>query len=91
MPWAPAWFEKLLIGRRKYVMDFDDAVFHNYDQHRLGLVRGLLGRKIDRLMKNALLVMAGNDYLADRARGAGCTCVEIVPTVVDLKKYAIRQ
>ncbi len=31
IPWAPAWFEKMLLGGRRYVMDFDDAIFHNYD------------------------------------------------------------
>jgi glycosyltransferase involved in cell wall biosynthesis len=87
LPWIPASFEKWMIGGRSYIMDFDDAVFHNYDQHRIALVRKGLGKKIDALMKNAHVVMAGNEYLAGRARSAGCQRVDIIPTVIDLKKY----
>jgi glycosyltransferase involved in cell wall biosynthesis len=50
----------------------------------------LLGAKLDRLMARANLVVAGNDYLAARARQAGADRVEIVPTVVDLARYPIR-
>jgi glycosyltransferase involved in cell wall biosynthesis len=82
LPWMPAWMETLL-ARRPYVVDYDDAVFHRYDLHRSGLVRGLLGKKIDRVMRNAVLVVAGNEYLAERARAAGAKWVEILPSVVD--------
>lgn len=86
-PYAPAWFERRLLAARPYALDFDDAIFHNYDLHPFALVRGLLGRKIDRLMAGAALVTAGNHYLADRARAAGAPWVEIVPTAVDLDHY----
>ena len=49
-----------------------------------------LGQKIDRVMKSSQLVMAGNAYLADRARKAGAVHVEVVPTVVDLSAYSVR-
>jgi glycosyltransferase involved in cell wall biosynthesis len=88
LPWFPAWFERHLLGGRRYVMDFDDAIFHNYDLHRSGWVRLLLGRRIDRLMAEASLVIAGNRYLADRAVASGAGRVEILPTVVDLTRYA---
>ncbi len=90
IPFAPAWFEKMLMGGSRYIMDFDDATFHNYDQHRVGLIRTCFGRKIDKLMNNAAMVIAGNDYLAARARNAGCRWVEIVPTVIDLEQYPQR-
>jgi glycosyltransferase involved in cell wall biosynthesis len=86
-PYAPAWLERRLLAARPYVLDFDDAIFHNYDLHRFALVRGLLGGKIDLLMAKAALVTAGNAYLADRARAAGAPWVEIVPTAVDLDHY----
>jgi hypothetical protein len=35
-------------------------------------------------------VIAGNDYLAERARSAGARRIEIVPTAVDLRRYAVR-
>jgi glycosyltransferase involved in cell wall biosynthesis len=89
-PWMPAWFEQLLLRRRRYVMDFDDAIFHNYDEHRFGIVRSVFGKKIDRLMKNAAMIFAGNEYIADRARAAGNNNIRILPTVIDLDRYPIR-
>jgi glycosyltransferase involved in cell wall biosynthesis len=38
-------------------------------------------------MRSADAVVAGNDYLASRARDAGASRVEIVPTVIDLDRY----
>jgi len=87
LPWLPVGIEKLLLGRIPYVLDYDDAIFHNYDLHSSYWVRSLLGRKIDRLMKGATLVTTGNDYLADRARQAGAPRVELLPTVVDMNRY----
>ncbi|OJY88568.1 MAG: glycosyl transferase family 1 [Lysobacterales bacterium 63-13] len=90
-PWLPAWLERFLLpGRTPLVVDYDDAVFHRYDQHRLALVRWLLGRKIDRVMRRADMVIVGNDYLAERARAAGAAQVEWLPTVVDLQRYPPR-
>lgn len=89
-PFAPHWLETRLLSRKvPVVSDFDDAVFHNYDLHRYGLVRRLLGDKIDRVMASSALVMAGNAYLAQRARQAGAASVEIVPTVVDASAYNV--
>jgi glycosyltransferase involved in cell wall biosynthesis len=72
------------------VVDYDDAAFHRYDLHHATTVRWLLGHKIDQVMKRAALVVAGNSYLADRARQTGSKRVEILPTVVDLSRYAPR-
>ena len=89
LPWLPAWIERLLLRGTAYVLDYDDAIFHNYDIHRSALVRHLLGRRIDRLMKSARLVIGGNEYLACRAREAGAAWVETMPTVVDLERYTV--
>lgn len=87
-PMLPASAERLLAAAGvPYVVDYDDALFHNYDQHPRALVRRLLGRKIDRVMAGARLVITGNDYLADRARQAGARRVALLPTVVDLARY----
>lgn len=88
LPWLPWAIERRLLPRGvPLVADFDDAVFHNYDLHGSGAVRRILGDKIDRLMAGAALITAGNAYLAERARAAGASRVEIVPTVVDLDTY----
>lgn len=89
-PMLPAWAERYLI-RKPYVVDYDDATFHFYDQHSKGMVRRLMGRKIDVVMRHAALVVAGNDYLAQRARQAGAKRIEIIPTVIDLEKYPYEQ
>jgi glycosyltransferase involved in cell wall biosynthesis len=86
-PWAPAWLELLLLRDRAWVLDLDDAIFHNYDRHPRSLVRRLYGRKIDRLMRAATIVTAGSPYLAERARTAGARDVRVVPTAIDLAKY----
>lgn len=87
-PYLPAYFEIILswLGIR-YIADYDDAIFHNYDQHPNKWVRRFLGDKIDRVMKASGAVVAGNDYLANRARLAGAKRVEIIPTVIDLQRY----
>ena len=72
----------------RYVVDLDDAIFHTYDQHPYPFVRRFLGRKVDAVLKNATAVVAGNDYLADRARQAGAASVVVVPTCVDDRAYA---
>ncbi|GAB4578743.1 MAG: glycosyltransferase family 4 protein [Anaerolineales bacterium] len=86
LPWLPAWLENALT-RVPVVVDYDDAVFHRYDLHPNPLVRILLGRKIDGVMRHAALVIAGNAYLAARAQKAGAKQIEILPSVVDTKRY----
>lgn len=89
-PWLPGWVEEWLAARGiPYVVDYDDAVFHRYDQHPNPLIRAMLGRKLDKVMRGAALVITGNDYLAERARGAGARRVEYLPTVVDLNRYPL--
>jgi len=91
LPWLPWAFERAMLPRAvPLVVDYDDAVFHRYDLHRSSFIRGLLGRKLDKLMASASLVTVGNSYLADRAKMAGARRVEIVPTVVDLTDYTRR-
>lgn len=87
-PFLPALSERLLSRIRvPYVVDYDDAVFHQYDLNSCAVVRRLLGRKIDVVMRKATVVVAGNEYLATRAREAGARRIEIIPTVVDSEHY----
>jgi glycosyltransferase involved in cell wall biosynthesis len=90
LPWLPDWIERSLLPREvPLVVDYDDAIFNRYDQHRLTLVRNVLGKKIDAVMCRAALVTAGNDYLGAHARQAGAERVELLPTVVDGTRYAV--
>ena len=88
LPYLPYWIERALMPSGvPYVVDYDDAVFHNYDLSGRSWVRDLLGRKIDGVMAGAAAVICGNDYLAERARKAGAVRIELVPTVVDVDRY----
>ncbi len=91
LPWLPAIFESVFLRGVPYVLDYDDAIFHKYDLNRHGLIRFALGEKLDRLMAGAKLVVAGNQYLAKRAKCAGARWVEIVPTVVDIDRYEVKE
>ncbi len=89
-PWMPYWLESLLTdSRTPYIVDYDDAVFHRYHEHTSGVVRLVLGNKIDRVMQHSALVIAGNEYIANHARLAGAQRVEILPTVIDLDRYPL--
>lgn len=87
LQWFPLWVELAMLRGVPYVLDYDDANFHNYDQHTNPWVRHLFGRRLDGLMANAALVVGGNNYLAQRARDAGTPWVEVLPTVIDLERY----
>ncbi len=86
-PYFPPLFEKYLAFRKiKYIFDYDDAIFHNYDQHQSRLIRWLLKEKIAAAIVGAKHVIAGNKYLADYALKVNNN-VDIIPTVIDLNKY----
>ena len=90
LPWVPAWIESLLLKNgHRVIVDYDDALFHRYDSHRLSIVRNVLGKKVRVMMRQATMVIAGNDYLANYARESGSKCVRLLPTVVDLEKYQL--
>ena len=89
-PNLPAWFEQALhIMEIRYVVDYDDAIFHNYDLEPHSVKRFLAG-KIDTVMRESTMVICGNRYLAERARAAGAYRVEIIPTVIDLERYGVK-
>lgn len=88
LPWLSSLPERLLARMGvPFAVDYDDAIFHIYDQHPSAIVRCIYGGKIRRVMATADMVVAGNAYLAEWAHMAGARRVEILPTVVDLQKY----
>lgn len=87
-PWLPAIAEKLvLLKRMPYVVDYDDATFHDYDLNVHSSVRWILGKKIASVMHNAATVTVGNAYLADYAFRANAQRVVLLPSVVDIRRY----
>lgn len=92
LPWFPAVLERWLAWRGcRMIIDYDDALFHQYDEHPKPWVRLLLGRKIITVMRLAHTVIAGNAYLADYARRASVHRLEVIPTVIDLARYKVKE
>jgi glycosyltransferase involved in cell wall biosynthesis len=90
LPWLPDAAERLLTPAAvPYVVDYDDAQFHRYDEHPRAMVRRVLGSKLDRVMSRAAVVVAGNKYLAERARAANARDIEVIPSAVDLARFPL--
>ena len=87
-PFLPALAEWMLkrLGIQ-YIVDYDDAIFHNYDQSANPIIKNFLGNKIAKVMRFSGTVVAGNQYLADYAARSGAKNIEIIPTVIDLERY----
>ncbi|NJM51018.1 MAG: glycosyltransferase family 4 protein [Sphingomonadales bacterium] len=89
-PYLPGWMERAArLSGTPYIVDYDDAIFHNYDAHRSAFLRRILGRKLDALLTGSAAVTAGNGYLMDYARRHGAARTEFLPTVIDLDKYPL--
>lgn len=88
-PGFPAIFEKLLSWLRPYVVDYDDAIFHNYDLSPHFWVRLFFKNKIDKVMRYAKVVVVGSPYLLERAKAALAVNPQFIPTVIDDEKYAL--
>ncbi len=86
-PYFPAWFEYLLHKRGiRYIVDYDDAIFHKYDMHNNKIIQGLLKNKIAKVMKYADHVIVCNAYLESYAKKYNDRTFRL-PTVVLLDKY----
>lgn len=89
-PYMPALAEKLLrLLHVRYIADYDDAIFHNYDLHPSKLIALFLKNKIAGVMRNAATVVAGNEYLASYAKKAGSAYTCIIPTVINTDVYKV--
>ncbi|WP_373032849.1 glycosyltransferase [Sulfurovum sp.] len=87
LPFFPAVFEYLFKKRQiKYVVDYDDAVFHKYDQHKSAFVRWFFAEKIGQVISNAEVVIVCNPYLEQYAKKYNSNVLRL-PTVVLLENY----
>lgn len=86
-PYFPPLFERILrsVGV-PYIVDYDDAIFHQYENSQIRIVRLLFQNKIKSVMKHATAVIAGNEYLAEYARQVNKN-VTVIPTVVAIEKF----
>lgn len=78
------WFFR--IKKINYIVDYDDAVFHDYDQNKNILVRVFLKNKISKVIANAQAVITGSPYLTKYALKYNSNVHEI-PTSINFSKY----
>lgn len=91
-PYFFSWFERLLsLFKVKYIVDYDDAIFHNYDKHPSKLIRFFLKNKISNVMKHSYCVIAGNKYLAKKAKKSGTKKIVLLPTTIDIERYHTKE
>lgn len=84
MPPFGEWY--LTIRKIPYCVDYDDAIFHNYDQSKYWLIKKLLLNKIPWVMSNAYKVVTGSPYLTQFASQHNDNIIEI-PTSVELEQF----
>lgn len=90
---GPPLFEFILakVFRKKYIYDFDDAIWlPNYSESNAKFQRLKYYKKVHACMKWAHKVTAGNAYLRDYALQYNAN-VEIIPTTIDMANHHIGQ
>lgn len=88
-PYLPYGIEEYLKLRHiPYIIEFDDAIFHNYDSSHNRLKKLLFGRKTEKVIASASAVIGGCQYLCDYARQWNDNVIEI-PTSIDRDKYNV--
>ena len=87
-PYLPFSFEKWGLRKgRPFVMDYDDAIFHNYDKSKIEWIKEKCGEKIQQLVAGANLVITGSPYLTRWMLPYAKEVIEI-PTSISLQTYS---
>ncbi|WP_339026174.1 glycosyltransferase family 4 protein [Leclercia pneumoniae] len=87
-PYLPGLFEKLIsIANIPYIVDYDDAIFHNYDLTSSKLKKFFLKNKLKPLLSKAACTTVGNSYLETLAIQNGAKKVIKIPTVINIERY----
>ena len=87
LPYFPSILEYLLFKTKvKIILDYDDAIFHNYDLHPNSLIKYLFGNKIYKIVKYANTVITGSPYLSSHLNRFTNNIVEL-PTSINFANY----
>lgn len=87
IPYFPPIFEYLFkITGVKYILDYDDAIFHNYDNNNNKIIRILLKNKIKTIAKYASHIITGSPYLTNFFSKVNENITEI-PTSIKFEHY----
>jgi hypothetical protein len=88
LPYFPSFLEYLLYKTNvKFILDYDDAIFHNYDLHKKAFIRFLFKNKIPSIVSYSNLVISGSPYLTSYFNKYSSKVFEI-PTSIILSKYS---
>jgi glycosyltransferase involved in cell wall biosynthesis len=91
LPYCSSCFEKYLKCRKiSFILDYDDAIFHNYDKNKNRIIRFLYGKKIPKAIAFANHIVTGSPYLTEYAKLYNQNVIEI-PTSIDINKYSIKK
>ena len=85
LPFLPGWLEAFIMPK-PYIFDFDDAWHLRYKLDRSKIFKIFLENKVDKVIKNASAVHAGNKYLSEFAAKHNKN-INIFPTVLDTEVY----
>lgn len=87
LPYFPPILEYLLYKTNvSLIVDYDDAIFHNYDLHANRLIRNMFKNKIPLLASYAKCVITGSPYLSKYLGKFNSKIVEI-PTSINYTDY----
>ena len=86
LPFVPAWIERLLLRKTKYIYDLDDAFYLKYQSGKYGYLKWFLGKKFDHTIKKAAFVNAGNQNILDYVTKFNSNA-QILPSVVNTDIY----
>ncbi len=84
--WQVAYLRQIV---NRLIFDFDDAVFSRDSYHARGVEHAGRLRRFASMVRRSDAVVAGNEFLAERARRWN-TAVRVIPTCVDPGRYTPR-
>lgn len=91
IPYFPPVLEWYLSIRKiKFILDYDDAVIHNYDESPNFIIRSFLSKKIPYIQKKASAVVNGSYYLQNLSLKNNKNSFYI-PTSLDINKYKLEK
>ena len=88
-PYVP-FFEFFLFSllRKPIFLDFDDAIFHNYDKSSNFFIRFTLSKKLINLSKKSSAILCGNKYIMEYFIKNGSPSTHLIPTSININKYS---
>jgi glycosyltransferase involved in cell wall biosynthesis len=87
LPWVPAAIEGLFLRGQPVVIDFDDPWYLRYSTHSSGIVRALMGDKLETIAARAAVVTAGSSQLSQWLKSTRSQRVIETPPAVDMARF----